>query len=314
MIVLDNEIKSFNLKDDRFIHNLFDDLKNPKKKYILNVITKHVLNKAMNEITLLSALQVPEIKDGKYYTLDILYQLEDGSYLNIEMQQNYNPKKDKPRFQQYGHTMASGHIRKGGDYQKDVRPCYQIILVNKLDKKHPKLIQCAKTYVDKDEDDQDCLIRYYIQLPYIKEILKYKSLEELNNFELLVYLFYFGFTYDILRLDREVVKVMAMIVDEYTRELAKKLGDLKRDWILAQERQEREEELAKTRQEGEEIGQLKNAKLNCIQLFKKSYPNNDDSFLNNLTLSQYKLIFKALLEDQTLDQIQSLLHTYTKNS
>ena len=103
---------------------------------------------------------------------------------------------------------------------------------------------------------------------------------------------------------------MAMIVDEYTRELAKKLGDLKRDWILAQERQEREEELAKTRQEGE----LNNAKFTCIQLFKKSYPNNDDSFLNNLTLLQYKLIFKALLEDQTLNQIQSLLHTYTKNS
>ena len=83
---------------------------------------------------------------------------------------------------------------------------------------------------------------------------------------------------------------------------------------FTKERKEREEELAKTRQEGEEIGQLKNAKLNCIQLFKKSYPNNDDSFLNNLTLLQYKLIFKALLEDQTLDQIQSLLHTYTKNS
>ena len=65
MIVLDNEIKSFNLKDDRFIHNLFDDLKNPKKKYILNVMTRQILNKAMNEITLLSALQVPEIKEGK---------------------------------------------------------------------------------------------------------------------------------------------------------------------------------------------------------------------------------------------------------
>ena len=50
----------------------------------------------------------------------------------------------------------------------------------------------------------------------------------MNDFELLVYLFYFGFTYDILRLDREVVRVMAMIVDEYTRELAKKLGDLKK--------------------------------------------------------------------------------------
>ena len=100
MIVLDSKIKNFNLKDDRFIHNLFDDLKDSKKKYILDVMTRPILNKAVNEITLLSALQVPEIKEGKYPTLDILYQLENGSYLNVEMQQNDNPKKDKPRFQQ----------------------------------------------------------------------------------------------------------------------------------------------------------------------------------------------------------------------
>lgn len=41
-----------------------------------------------------------EIKEGKYPTLDILYQLENGSYLNIEMQQNDNSKTDKPQFQQ----------------------------------------------------------------------------------------------------------------------------------------------------------------------------------------------------------------------
>ena len=65
MIVLDSKIKSFNLKNDRFIHHLFDKLKASKKKYILNVMTKPILNKAMNEITLLSALQVSDIKDGK---------------------------------------------------------------------------------------------------------------------------------------------------------------------------------------------------------------------------------------------------------
>lgn len=51
MIVLNSKIKSFNLKDDRFIHHLFDKLKASKKKYILNVMTKPILNQAMNEIT-----------------------------------------------------------------------------------------------------------------------------------------------------------------------------------------------------------------------------------------------------------------------
>ena len=56
MIVLDSKIKNFNLKDDRFIHHLFDDLKDSKKKYILNVMTRPISNKVMKEITLLSAL------------------------------------------------------------------------------------------------------------------------------------------------------------------------------------------------------------------------------------------------------------------
>ncbi len=65
MIELNNKIKNFNLKDGRFVHHLFDYLKESKKKYILNEMTKPILNKAMNEITLLSALQVPDIKEDK---------------------------------------------------------------------------------------------------------------------------------------------------------------------------------------------------------------------------------------------------------
>ena len=313
MTQLEEESELFNLKDDRFIHHLFDDSNNSNKKYILNVITKHLLHHEVKDVTLISSLQVPEIENGKYNTLDILYELENGSYLNIEMQQKYDPKSDKSRFQQYGHKMVAMQLHKGEDYFKDTKQCFQVLFINALDK-----------------NDHDYVIRFYIYLPYIKEVLKHKRLEELNEFKLLVYLFYFGLTCDILKLDKEVVKAMARVLDEYTKEYAHQLGEFKRQWILQQERKEREEELAKAHQEGvyegfsqgvskgifqgEEIGQLKNAKLNCIQLFKKSYPNNDDSFLNNLTLLQYKLIFKALLEDQTLDQIQSLLHTYTKNS
>ena len=321
MTQLDEKLKSFNLKDDRFIHHLFDDSNDSNKKYILNVITKHLLHHEVKDITLISSLQVPEIENGKYNTLDILYELEEGSYLNIEMQQKYDPKSDKSRFQQYGHKLVAMQLHKGEDYFENTKQCFQVLFINALDKDDPCLIQCAKVYKDNGEDDHDYVIRFYVYLPYIKEVLKHKQLEELNEFELLVYLFYFGLTCDILKLDREVVKAMARVLDEYTKEYAHQLGEFRRQWILQKERKEREEELNRAREEArQEIRQkarqeeLKNAKFTCIQLFNKFYPNNDDSFLNNLTLLQYKLIFKALLEDQTLNQIQSLLHTYTKNS
>ncbi len=83
---------------------------------------------------------------------------------------------------------------------------------------------------------------------------------------------------------------------------------IKRKWVLAQER---EEELAKVHQEGIDQGltqeKVEEAKVNCIQLFKKYFPYTDTTFLENLTFTQYKLIFKALLEYQSLDEIQNLI-------
>ena len=138
------------------------------------MITQHLLYLKVNEITLISSLQVSKIKNGKYNTLDILYQLEDGSYLNIEMQQKYNPKKDKSHFQQYGHKMGAMQLLKGEDYCKDTKQCFQVLFINALDKEDLCLVRCAKVYKDNGEDDQDYVILFYIYLPDIKEKLKYK--------------------------------------------------------------------------------------------------------------------------------------------
>ena len=88
--------------------------------------------------------------------------------------------------------------------------------------------------------------------------------------------------------------------------MVNRLEELKRNWGLAQER---EEELAKVHQEGVDQrlsrGKVEEAKVNCIQLFKKYFPYTDTTFFKNLTFTQYKLIFEALLEDQSLDEIQN---------
>lgn len=88
--------------------------------------------------------------------------------------------------------------------------------------------------------------------------------------------------------------------------MVNRLEELKRNWILTQER---EEELAKVQQEGVDQGlsqeKAEEVKVNCIQLFKKYFPYTDTIFLENLTFTQYKLIFKALLECQSLDEIKN---------
>ncbi len=116
-------------------------------------------------------------------------------------------------------------------------------------------------------------------------------------------------------------------IDEDVKRYAYELGEFRRQWILQQEKQEREEELNRARQEAHQEGvdqgfsqgisqgisqgvfqgKVEEAKESCIQLLNKFYLNSDDSFLNNLTLSQYKIVFKALLENQSLDEIKALI-------
>ncbi len=61
--------------------------------------------------------------------------------------------------------------------------------------------------------------------------------------------------------------------------MVNRFKELKRNWILAQER---EKELAKVHQKGVDQGlsqeKVEEAKVNCIQLFKKYFPYTDTTF------------------------------------
>ena len=44
-----------------------------------------------------------------------------------------------------------------------------------------------------------------------------------------------------------------------------------------------------------------------LQLFKSKFPNEDDNFLSNLEAKEYDMIFKMLLEDQSLKKIKEVI-------
>ena len=72
---------------------------------------------------------------------------------------------------------------------------------------------------------------------------------------------------------------------------------------------------AKGRKEGIEIGKEEGIKIGkkeekknlTNQLFKSKYPNEDSSILNDLEIEVYDLIFKMLLEDQSLEKIKNVI-------
>ena len=58
---------------------------------------------------------------------------------------------------------------------------------------------------------------------------------------------------------------------------------------------------------GKELGKKEEKRNLTNQLFKSRYPNEDSSILNDLETEVYDLIFKMLLEEQSLEKIKNVI-------
>ena len=61
------------------------------------------------------------------------------------------------------------------------------------------------------------------------------------------------------------------------------------------------------KKEGIEEGILLEKRNLTLQLFKSKFPNEDDNFLSNLEVKEYDMIFKMLLENQSLEKIKDAI-------
>ncbi|WP_300081655.1 hypothetical protein [uncultured Thomasclavelia sp.] len=64
---------------------------------------------------------------------------------------------------------------------------------------------------------------------------------------------------------------------------------------------------AEGKKEGREEGILLEKSNLTLQLFKSKFPNEDDNFLSNLEAKEYDMIFKMLLENQSLEKIKDAM-------
>ena len=71
--------------------------------------------------------------------LDIRAQLDNGDYVNIEMQSSAFSKNQYQRFQIYGASLLSRQEKTGDDYKEKIRHVYQIIFIDGIDKNNLKL-------------------------------------------------------------------------------------------------------------------------------------------------------------------------------
>ena len=306
--------KLTNLKNDIFTHFLYHDPDDPNTFFFFKLVIEKFLHLQCIKIKVLNPQLSLYIRDDKSMTVDILAELQDGSLVNIEMQQAVSIA-DFIRFEHYGFELVVNQSKRGKDYS-ETNPVYQLIFLNDYD---PRIHKLSSTYVRLEEDQLPYLgtnlYSTFVFIPYINDILKQKDLDQLSDEELYVNLLDKGLTHDILELENEVVIRMKEKVNQFNEDDLLRLAAFKREEYLKSERYKnklnKEEGYSLGKEDGIVIGEAKGAleesKRKVIQLFNSFYPNEDISFLNDLNSSKYDLVFDALLKHKSLEELKELV-------
>ncbi|OUQ02487.1 hypothetical protein B5E92_14640, partial [Erysipelatoclostridium sp. An15] len=154
--------------------------------------------------------------------------------------------------------------------------------------------------------------RVYVQVPYINVIKQYKELDEFSELELAIYIFANGITDDIMKLkEAKVIGIMKDKMERFNQNDELRLAAYNRELNIYAHEMELEESYqngkAEGKKEGREEGILLEKKNLTLQLFKSKFPNEDDNFLSNLEAKDYDMIFKMLLEEQSLEKIKDVI-------
>ena len=298
-----NRITDF--KNDLVFKFMLSDLNDSRCYYLLKVIIEGITGIKCQELFVLNSEVNPEHLSDKDMVLDVRVKTDEGKLIDIEMQNSALTKEVHYLFQIYGARMMDHQVNRGDLlYSENVHEVYTILFVNDIDRDNLLLID---TYMPRNQLNHvrkhNLLTHHNIYLPFIDAVVREKGLKNLDALELAIYTLYHGVTDDIMALNSEVVIMMKEKMDQFNEDEELVLAASKRQLVKIQHHQEK----IRIRQEGKEEGELLKAKENTLMLFKSKYPQEDILMLENLTLSQYNEIFKALIENKNLQIIKEMI-------
>ena len=248
-----------------------------------------------------------DLNDSRcYYLLKIIIegitgiQCQELFVLNSEV----NPEHLSDKDMVLDHQVSRGDLL----YSENVHEVYTILFVNDIDRDNLLLID---TYMPCNQLNHvrkyNLLTHHNVYLPFIDAVVREKGLKNLNALELAIYTLYHGITDDIMSLNSEVVIMMKEKMDQFNEDEELVLAASKRQLVKIQHHQEKVRIRQEGKEEGLKEGELLKAKENTLMLFKSKYPQESVQILENLTLSQYNDIFKALIENKELQTIKDMI-------
>ena len=275
--------------------------------YARNTIIERVTGIRVKESTVLN----PNLDPG--IILDVHVKDEQNRHFNIEMQTTYKGLAEMMRFEFYGARALNNQLNSGKKY-RDLKPVYQIIFIDEYAWNNRNLINQYQMRNEQGENESyyPLILRTFVHMPAINDIVKEKEMQRLNDFEQLVYLFENNEKNDILKSKERLVKVFMDKYEEMQKDdelwstaMAIQMGEARYRNGL---RDSFEEGKAAGKMEGKIEGKLEGERQLLHKLIEIKYHEDCVTWLQALTEEQMHIVSTLLLECDTFESLKKQLH------
>ena len=283
--------------------------------YARNTIIERVTGIRVKESTVLN----PNLDPG--IILDVHVKDEQNRHFNIEMQTTYKGLAEMMRFEFYGARALNNQLNSGKKY-RDLKPVYQIIFIDEYAWNNRNLINQYQMRNEQGENESyyPLILRTFVHMPAINDIVKEKEMQRLNDFEQLVYLFENNEKNDILKSKERLVKVFMDKYEEMQKDdelwstaMAIQMGEARYRYGLEDSYEEgMKEGIMKGKEEGkiegEKVGIHKGrieGKISLLlQLLDSKYHEDCSVWLFSLNNEQIENVSSLILTCNTLQELK----------
>ena len=271
--------------------------------YARNTIIERVTGIRVKESTVLN----PNLDPG--IILDVHVKDEQNRHFNIEMQTTYKGLAEMMRFEFYGARALNNQLNSGKKY-RDLKPVYQIIFIDEYAWNNRNLINQYQMRNEQGENESyyPLILRTYIHMPAINDIVKEKEMQRLNDFEQLVYLFENNEKNDILKSKERLVKVFMDKYEEMQKDdelwstaMAIQMGEARYRYGLEDSF---EEGKAAGKMEGKIEGKLEGERQLLHRQMQIKFHEDCAMWLQALTEEQIHIVSTLVLECDTFESVK----------
>ncbi|MFR3675690.1 MAG: Rpn family recombination-promoting nuclease/putative transposase [[Clostridium] innocuum] len=277
--------------------------------YARNTIIERVTGIKVKESTVLNPNLDPGIIGKKRIILDVHVKDEQNRHFNIEMQTTCRGIAEMMRFEFYGARALNNQL-KSGEFYDQLKPVYQIIFIDEYAWNNRNLINQYQMRNEQGENESysPLILRTFVHMPAINDIVKEKEMQRLNDFEQLVYLFENNEKNDILKSKERLVKVFMDKYEEMRKDdelwstaMAIQMGEAR---YLNGLRDSFEEGKAAGKMEGKIEGKLEGERQLLHRQMQIKFHEDCAMWLQALTEEQMHIVSTLVLECDTFESVK----------